>query len=610
MKYKRVKIKSLFFFASVINGIIYVFFNSLSIWLTASLVNNVLVDFEKLTDTHLSLKNQEYISLNDRLKILANDLILKETNIETLKTLCLLIILIFFLKNIFLYLKNLSMSYVQLRLVTNLRNTLYAHLQNLSLAFFDKRKFGDLSSVIIHDVGNLNKSISTTLHKIIVEPINIFAFMILLMIINSKLMFIAISIIPLSQIIIQFIGKSIRRKSRRNTKQIGGIFSIITETISSIRIVKAFSMESREINRFNAESWKYFKLLFRSSKLFHASSPIIELIGVSIAVLLLWLGGLEVMTEGSISSEDFLRFMFLLFAMLGPIRSLSTVHIVLQNGYASAERIFELLDKRPHVEDSGEINIKSIKNNIEFKNMGFKYGEEIFSLTDIDFKIEAGTTVALVGESGSGKSTIVDLIPRFYDVSVGSISIDGINIKDIKIKSLRAIMGIVTQETILLNDSIKANITYGSQFVDESSIYRSAESANALKFIKELKNGFETIVGEKGVKLSGGQRQRIAIARAIYKNPPLLILDEATSALDSKSEKLVQDALVNLMKNRTVIVIAHRLSTVRNSDQIIVLNKGEMIEKGSHDTLYKSKGTYNKLYNIQFGKLDREHSKN
>jgi subfamily B ATP-binding cassette protein MsbA len=251
MKYKRVKIKrilkllrpeSLFFFASVINGIIYVFFNSLSIWLTASLVNNVLVDFEKLTDTHLSLKNQEYISLNDRLKILANDLILKETNIETLKTLCLLIILIFFLKNIFLYLKNLSMSYVQLRLVTNLRNTLYAHLQNLSLAFFDKRKFGDLSSVIIHDVGNLNKSISTTLHKIIVEPINIFAFMILLMIINSKLMFIAISIIPLSQIIIQFIGKSIRRKSRRNTKQIGGIFSIITETISSIRIVKAFSI--------------------------------------------------------------------------------------------------------------------------------------------------------------------------------------------------------------------------------------------------------------------------------------------------------------------------------------------------------------------------------
>jgi subfamily B ATP-binding cassette protein MsbA len=613
MKYQKVKInrildfikpESLILFISLLNSLLYVFLNSLSIWLTASLINNVLTDFDKLIQDHKALVNQDLLSFNDRLKILANDLVLRESNIETLKTLCISIIIIFFLKNIFLYLKNLSMSYVQLRLVTNIRNSLYAHLQTLSLSFFDKRKFGDLSSVIIHDVGVLNKSIGTTFHKIIVEPINILVFTILLFIISPKLMLVAFLIIPFSQIIIQFIGKSIRRKARRNTKQIGGIMAIITETISSIRIVKAFAMEEHEVKRFNNESWKYFNLLFRSGKLNHISSPIIESIGVSMAVLLLWLGGSDVMTEKSLSSEDFLRFMFLLFAMLGPVRSLSNVHIVLQNGYASAERIFELLDEKPDIKDSGQIKINSIKENIQFEKIRFNYGGELFSLKNISFTIKTGTTVALVGVSGSGKSTIADLIPRFYDVTDGLISIDGMNIQDIQIKSLRSIMGIVTQETILLNDTLRANITYGSQSVNELALLDAMKSANALEFIEDLNNGLDTIIGEKGVKLSGGQRQRIAIARAIYKNPPLLILDEATSALDSKSERLVQNALENLMKNRTVIVIAHRLSTVRNADQIIVLDKGQIIEKGSHQALYNSKGFYYKLHNIQFENLE------
>ena len=359
-----VKPERLFMSISLLNGIFFVIFNSISIWLTASLVNNVLIDFDQLVLDQERLLAYESPNLNERLKIAVNDFILRETNIETLKVLCVTIILIFLLKNIFLYLKNLSMSYVQLRIVTHLRNRIYAHLQTLSLSFFHRRKSGDLSSVIIHDVSMLNQSIGTTFQKIIVEPINILAFTILLFIISWKLMFVAIVIIPLSQFVIQVIGKSIRRKARRNTKQIGGILSIITENLSTTRIVKAFSMERNEVERFGQESWKYFRLLFRSSKLRLLSSPIIETIGVSMAVVLLWIGGSEVIVGSTLSSEDFLRFMFLLFSMLGPVRSLSNVHITLQNGYASAERIFDILDEKTDVVDSGKEKIVTLEKEL------------------------------------------------------------------------------------------------------------------------------------------------------------------------------------------------------------------------------------------------------
>ena len=585
---------------SLVNGLLYVIFNSISIWLTASLVNNVLIDFDQLVlDQENLLKNHDP-SINERLKIMVNDFILRETNIETLKVLCITIIMIFITKNIFLYLKNLTMSYVQLRIVTHLRNRVYGHLQTLSLSFFHHRKSGDLSSIVTHDVNQLNQSIGTTFQKIIVEPINILAFTILLFIISWKLMLVALIIIPFSQFVIQAIGKSIRRKARRNTKQIGGILSIITENLSTVRIVKAFSMEKNEIIRFNQESWKYFALLFRSSKLRLMSSPIIEIIGVSMAVILLWLGGSEVMVGSSLSSEDFLRFMFLLFSMLGPVRSLSNVHITLQNGYASAERIFEVLDEKTEVVDSGENDLTELESELKFENVSFNYGEGSFQLININFQMKKGETIAVVGASGAGKSTIADLIPRFYDVSKGKIIIDGKDIREYKIDSLRKMMGIVTQETILLNSSIRDNITYGSIEIDEKKMLEAANGANASEFIDNLESQYDTIIGERGVKLSGGQQQRIAIARAIYKNPSLLILDEATSALDTKSERLVQNALDNLMKNRTVLVIAHRLSTIKNADKIIVIDKGEIIETGTHDELYDTGGMYDRLYKIQF----------
>ena len=595
-----IKPESLFMSISLANGLFFVIFNSISIWLTASLVNNVLIDFHQLVLDQEKLLASESPSLNERLKIAVNDFILRDTNVETLKVLCLTIILIFVLKNIFLYLKNLSMSYVQLRIVTHLRNRIYSHLQTLSLSFFHRRKSGDLSSVIIHDVSMLNQSIGTTFQKIIVEPINILAFTILLFIISWKLMLVAIFIIPFSQFVVQKIGKSIRRKARRNTRQIGGILSIITENLSTTRIVKAFSMEKNEVKRFDQESWKYFGLLFRSSKLRLLSSPIIETIGVSMAVILLWLGGSEVMIGSTLSSEDFLRFMFLLFSMLGPVRSLSNVHITLQNGYASAERIFDILDEQTEVVDSGQFEIKTLDQDLKFENVDFDYGEGSFQLNNVSFQACKGETIAFVGASGAGKSTIADLIPRFYDVNEGRIIIDGKDIREYKIDSLRQMMGIVTQETILLNTSIRNNITYGSRGIDEKKLIEAARGANAVEFIDNLEEKYETAIGERGVKLSGGQQQRIAIARAIYKNPSLLLLDEATSALDTKSERLVQNALDNLMENRTVLVIAHRLSTIKNADKIIVMDNGEIVEIGTHDELYNADGIYHRLYNIQF----------
>ena len=610
MKKQNINLKKLLMFVkpewfymsiSLLNGLFFVVFNTLSIWLTASLINNVLIDFEKLVENQKELIAKVDPSINEKLKIMVNQVVLRDTNTETLKVLCLTIIVVFIFKNIFSYFKNLSMSYVQLRIVTKLRNRLYAHLHTLSLSFFHRRKFGDLSSVLMNDVGIVRQAIGTTFQKIIVEPINIISFTIFLFIISWELMLIAIIIIPLNQILIQGIGGSIRRKARRNTLQIGGILSIITETLSSVRIVKAFAMEKDEVEKFDKESWKYFNLLFRSAKLRHLSSPIIESIGVSMAVLLLWVGGSKVIIGASLSSEDFLRFMFLLFSMLGPIRSLSNVHITLQNGYASAERIFDILDEIPEISDFGKQKIQQLESSIVFKNVNFFYNEKhSFKLKNLSFEIPKGSTIAVVGESGSGKSTIADLIPRFYDVSSGKISLDNLNIKDYDLDSLRRMMGVVTQETILLDTTVRENISYGDKSINDDLVLQSAIGANANDFINKLDNGYNTIIGERGVKLSGGQRQRIAIARAIYKNPSFLILDEATSALDTKSEKLVQNALDKLMDSRTVLVIAHRLSTVINADKIIVLDNGEIKEIGSHEDLYSKGETYRGLYDAQF----------
>ena len=415
-------------------------------------------------------------------------------------------------------------------------------------------------------------------------------------------MLVALIIIPFSQFVIQAIGKSIRRKARRNTKQIGGILSIITENLSTVRIVKAFSMEKNEISRFNQESWKYFALLFRSSKLRLMSSPIIETIGVSMAVILLWLGGSEVMVGSSLSSEDFLRFMFLLFSMLGPVRSLSNVHITLQNGYASAERIFEVLDEKTEVVDSGENDLTELESELKFENVSFNYGEGSFQLININFQMKKGETIAVVGASGAGKSTIADLIPRFYDCNSGSISIDDKSIYEVSLFSLRKNISLVSQDVSLFDDTIINNIRYANLDSSDEQIYEAAKNSFANDFIQNLPQKYETIIGENGVRLSGGEKQRLSIARAMMKKSSIILLDEATSSLDSETEAKIQEALKILTKNKTTVVIAHRLSTILNSNNIYLIDNGKIIDNGKHEDLLISSKIYKNFYEKQIQK--------
>tara|TARA_S200000501_G_scaffold59666_1_gene50009 strand:- start:12679 stop:14487 length:1809 start_codon:yes stop_codon:yes gene_type:complete len=587
---------------SSVSALIFVLLNGISIWLTATLINNILLDFDSILKAQAEWAAKEFLTPNESLKYWTNLAILRETPAESLKVLCLTILFVFFIKNIFLYLKNILLYMVQLNIVKDIRDKLYIHIQGLSLGYFHKEKTGSITSTIINDVEQLQSSLSIAFQKLFVEPINILIFATLLFIISWKLALIAIVIIPLAGIAIIAIGKSIRRKSRRTQKKISHIMQILGETLSSIRIVKAFVNEKEEIKKFSMETANYLNLHLKRAKLDLIAAPITESFGVVIGVILLWYGGTEVILQKGLIPEDFIRFILILFSILGPIKQMSNVNIKIQAGAASAERIFKLLDTKPQiVEIKNPINMGKFKTSLEFKDVHFEYqeGGELV-LDSISFKINKGEVVALVGASGSGKSTIADLIPRFYDTTTGKITIDGNNIKNISLSSLRNNMGIVTQEVILFNDSIRNNISYAQGEKSDDLVKEAAKAANALDFIENTPNGFETVVGERGVKLSGGQKQRIAIARALLKNPSILILDEATSALDTESEKKVQTAIESLMKDRTALIIAHRLSTVQKADKIIVIENGKVAEIGSHESLFKKNGIYKRLYDLQF----------
>lgn len=591
-----------YIFISSLAAIVFVFLNTASIWLTASLINNILADFDKIVQAQAEWAGKAGLTLNEKLKYWTNVLILRETPLESLKILCLSILTVFFIKNIFLYIKNILLRIVELKLVKEIRDRLYIHIQTLSLGYFNRQHSGTITSIVMNDVEQLQTAFAVVFQRLFVEPINILTFVALLFIISWKLALIAIIIIPLAGIAIFSIGRSIRRKSRRTQAKIAEIMQILTETVTSIRIVKAFVNEKEEVKNFTRESKHYFKLLLKRARLDLIAGPTTETFGVIIGVVLLWYGGMEVLAQKGVSAEDFIRFILILFSILGPIKQLSNVNLKIQIGAASAERIFGLLDTPPEiVEDPDPVELDVFNNAIEFDQIHFEYSDADERVLDgVSFTIKKGEIVALVGPSGSGKSTIADLIPRFFDVSKGALRIDGNNVRKISFSSLRGSMGIVTQEVILFNDTIRKNIAYGQSDVTEEAIQKAAEAANALEFIKQTPDGFDTLIGERGVNLSGGQKQRLAIARALLKNPPILILDEATSALDTESEKMVQKAIEVLMKDRTVLVIAHRLSTVQNADKIVVLDKGKILEVGSHNELYEKGGLYRRLYDIQF----------
>jgi subfamily B ATP-binding cassette protein MsbA len=587
---------------SSISAIIYVLLNSTSMWLVASLINNVLTDFDKIVESQIEWSSSSTLTMNEKLKYWTNILILRDTPTNSLKVLCITLLSVFFAKNIFLYIKNILLRVVELKFVKEIRDRLYKHIQTLSLGYFHKHKTGSITSIVINDVGQLQNAVGVVFQRLFVEPINILTFVTLLFIISWKLAIISIIILPLAGSSIITIGRSIRRKSRRTQSKIADIMQILTETLSSIRIVKAFVNEKEEVKKFTSESQNYFKLLLKRARLDLISAPVTESFGVIIGVILLWYGGIEVLSNQGVSAEDFIRFIVILFSILGPIKQMSNVNMKVQTGIASAERIFKLLDTPPEiVEVKNAVDLGDLSQSIEFDRVHFEYndGDERV-LDEVSFTINKGEVVAMVGPSGSGKSTIADLIPRFYDVSTGAIRIDGHDIRKATLSSIRGNMGIVTQEVILFNDTIKNNIAYAQPNVSDEAIRQAAEAANAMDFIEKSADGFNTLIGERGVNLSGGQKQRLAIARALLKNPSILILDEATSALDTESEKKVQIAIENLMKDRTALVIAHRLSTVQNADKIIVINEGRVLEIGTHNQLYENDGLYRRLYDIQF----------
>ncbi|NOZ07789.1 MAG: ATP-binding cassette domain-containing protein [FCB group bacterium] len=590
-----------FVVVALLSSLFFVTMNSSSVWMVGSLISKIMTPAAEIV-TDVAPPTPPALSLNDKLKGFTDFLIGHGDQASQLARLCLVLLIVFLLKNIFYYINKVTLDWVQNRWITDLRQDLFTHIHALPLSFFDRNKSAELQSIMIRDVDVMRSAFTQTIQKLIIEPVNLLAFITLLFIISVKMTLITLLIIPVSAVVIVKLGQSIRRKARRSSIQIAGVMNVLQETLAGMRIVKAFSMEKTEIRKFSIENNKFFKLIFRQTRMRSMSTPINEIIGVSIGVVLLWVGGMDVLSGKGLGGDDFMRYIILLFAMLQPAKSLGNVNSQIQAALASADRVFNILDTDATLKEiANPVPISRFTGVIEFKDVSFKYeSSAVHSLSHVDAAIHKGEIVALVGLSGAGKTTFVDLIPRFYDVTSGSITIDGIDIRKLSLSSLRGLMGIVTQETILFNDTIGNNIAYGSPDKTPDQIRRAARMANALEFIEQLPEKFDTPAGEKGARLSGGEKQRIAIARAILKDPEILILDEATSALDSEAERKVQEAIDLLVKDRTVIVIAHRLSTIIKSDKIIVLDKGIIVEQGTHSELLSLKGKYRQLYDLQF----------
>lgn len=509
------------------------------------------------------------------------------------------IILIFLLKNLFSYLAYYFMVFLRNGVVRDLRNAVYKKTVELPLSFFSEQKKGDIMARVTNDVTTLQYSMLPVLELIFREPLSIIFTVIIMLIISVKLTIFVFIFIPLSGVVISRIGKSLKRKSDRVQKEQGVILSTIEETLTGLRIIKGFNAEGVFNQKFNESTSRFYhfsnKLLNRQN----LASPTSEILGVIVISILLWYGGQLVLVDKSLDGSSFIAYIGLAYNILVPAKAISRGLYNIKQGNAAAERIQEIIDTPNPLKDKENALIKTgFDSQIVFDNISFKYQDE-YVLNDFSLTIPKGKTVALVGQSGSGKSTIANLITRFYDVNKGSISIDGIDIRDLSTPSLRQQLGIVTQDAILFNDSIKNNLKLGKFDATDEDVIEALKIANAWEFVKDLPEGIETNIGDSGNKLSGGQKQRLSIARAVLKSPPIMVLDEATSALDTESERLVQVALENMMKNRTSIVIAHRLSTIKNADEIVVLNKGKIVEQGKHNELIAKNGVYKKLVDMQ-----------
>jgi len=518
---------------------------------------------------------------------------------DALMWLPLAIIGAFFLKGAANYIQTILMNYIGLRVITNLRNQLYDQIQRQSLAFFTNHPTGLLMSRVTNDVRSLESATSEAITSIIRDTFTIIALVGYVFYTDWKLALVAMIVFPATAYPISRFGKKIRKVTTSTQVTMGTLTSLLQETISGTRIVKAFCMEKYESKRFSAESERLFKLNMKSVSIKALSSPVMELLGAVGIAAVIFYGGYNVL-QGNSTPGTFTSFLAAVLLLYEPVKRLTNVNNNINTGIAGAERVFSILDRVPDIQDKpGARELPPINREIKMENVDFSY-ETTPVLKNINLSVKAGEVVAFVGMSGGGKTSLVNLIPRFYDISGGRITIDDHDIRDVTLQSLRSQIAIVTQQTILFNDTVRNNIAYGDIERTEEDIINAAKAANAHDFIIKLPEGYESNIGELGTKLSGGEKQRISIARALIKNAPILILDEATSSLDTEAEIEVQEALDNLMKGRTTLVIAHRLSTIRNANRIIALVNGEIVEEGSHDELMAKKGEYYRLYNLQF----------
>lgn len=596
---------------SVTCTIFFSIFSGASIYLTIPLLETLFDQTPiEVAAVQTPPKNQlvpnEIVSIKQYVENTLREFLFDGTKAESLFKICGLIFFVFLLKNIFDYCQSYLMARVEQSLMRDLRDALYRHMHNLSLSYFSNERTGNLISRVTNDVNVVNGGVSASFVTMVKEPLLIFVFLFIAFTLSWKLTLIAFIVFPFVLLIITGIGRTLHKQSGLMQEKMADITSVLQETISNVKVVKAFAMENFENKKFQRETQSYFKTILRMTRIRNLSSPSTELLSVLAGAVIIFYGGQQVLISGEMKAAEFLGFLFAIFQVMPPVKELGNVNNRLNEFAAAGRRIFEILDTKPAVSNQpGAVPIDSIKQSIEYKDISFAYetesGERRTVLSRVSVKVKRGELIALVGPSGSGKTTFVDLLPRFYDPVDGEICIDGVNIKTMEIQSLREKIGIVTQETILFNDTVRNNIAYGLSDCPTERIEEAAKAANAYSFISDMPQGFASVIGDRGVKLSGGQRQRISIARALLKNPPIMIFDEATSALDSESEILVQEAMERLMQNRTSFVIAHRLSTIRNADRILVLEHGKIVQEGRHVELLKqTKGLYKKLHDMQF----------